>query len=390
MPKYGGAPTRRRARRNIVVAALIATGLVAGVALASNALQPSQTEAETIADDTLSAVRQLGTPAPKPTEPPAAKHGWNAAARPTPTPAATPAPTASPTETPSDESSPEPTESDPVTEDPPESVEYGDFPTMDNTGPTVSIDSLRPSGSIKSEENGQVIEGLDVESRIKITHDDVTVRNVRLRFDSGSYGLHVAKKNDDTCPQNVVFENVEVSGTDDLDDESIAVYSPCPFTLRDSRIFDVGSAVRITNGTVIENNFILANHILPGSDSHRSAIGLNGGRDHVIVNNNIDCDGKGCSGALVMYGDFAPVENVLIEHNLFNSTGSYCTYAGSLDSKPHPVATDVRYIDNEFGRKYFPTCGRYGPVAGRDSDGGHDFVWENNTWADTGEPVGGP
>ncbi|RIQ25269.1 hypothetical protein DY240_11215 [Jiangella rhizosphaerae] len=260
---------------------------------------------------------------------------------------------------------------------------------METTGPRTS--DLAPSDAITTEEDGQVIEGLDVEGRIKVVNDDVVIRDVRINHvarEGGQYALHITEKADGQCPSNVVIEHIEIVGdTDVLADDAKTVYGACPFTLRNSRIYDVGSAIRITNGATIEGNYIHANYYQEGSGTHRSGIGLNGGADHVIANNTIECEGPGCSGAFVMYGDFAQVRNVLVEHNLFNTTGSYCTYAGSLDTKEFPVAENVRYIDNQFGRKYFDTCGRYGPVAGRDSDGGPGFIWENNTWADSGESV---
>lgn len=261
------------------------------------------------------------------------------------------------------------------------------FPTRETTGYRVPTAELRLSEALVSERDGQIIERLDVRSRIKVVHDNVTVRDVRVTFDvkqTGAYALHVDTKTDGTCPTGTVFEHVEVVGqTDDLPDNAKAVYGACPFTLRNSSIHDVGSGIRITNGATIEGNYIHANHSVPGSRSHRSGIGLNGGADNVIVGNSIDCEGTGCSGALVLYGDFAQVRNVLIQGNLLNTTGSYCTYAGSLESKEFPLSSNVRYIGNFFGRKYSDTCGRSGPVAGNDSMApGH--VWRDNVWADTG------
>ncbi|SDT58821.1 right-handed parallel beta-helix repeat-containing protein [Jiangella sp. DSM 45060] len=388
MPKYGGNPARRRTRRHIIVITLIVALLGGGGAVAY-ALQPDE-PTSTVADDTLSAARQIGAPEPKPTRHQYWKRGWHR----TPKPTATPTPT--PTQEPTEEPQPEPTQSEepeetqvPEPEPPAEDVDYGDFPTMETTGPRTS--DFTQSDSLSSEENGQVIEGLEVSGRIQIEHDDVVLRDVRINHvaqENGQYALHITEKSNGECPRNVVIEHIEIAGdTDVLDDRAKSFYSECPFTMTNSRVYDVGTGLRFTNGAHIEGNFIRANHYNPDSGTHRSGMGMNGGADHVIVNNTIECEGPGCSGAFVMYGDFAQVSNVLVEHNLFNTTGSYCTYAGSLDSKEFPVAENVRYIDNHFGRKFFDTCGRYGPAAGRDSNGGPGFVWEGNVWADTGEPV---
>lgn len=201
------------------------------------------------------------------------------------------------------------------------------------------------------------------------------------------HGVQVAQKEDGACPAGVVFDHIEVVGdTRVLLDSSKAVYAECPFTLSNSRIHEVGTGVRITGGATIVRNYISANHSIPGSGSHRAGIGLNGGSGNVVTKNTIDCSGTGCSGAMVMYGDFAQVRDVLIEGNLFNTTGSYCTYAGSLESMNYPRSKDVRYLSNFFGRKYSANCGQYGPVYGRD-DSASGFVWKDNVWADTGEQI---
>ncbi|WP_165962772.1 right-handed parallel beta-helix repeat-containing protein [Occultella glacieicola] len=265
------------------------------------------------------------------------------------------------------------------------------FPTAESTGPLIPESLLVPSGSVSSEESGQVIEGLEVDGRVRVQHDGVTVRNVRINHIAtgpGQYALLIEEGPDGTCPTGVVIESIEIVGDPAvLVDDAKAVYGSCPFTLEGSRIIGVGTGIRLTSDSVIRGNFVRADFSTEGSDTHRSAIGINGGSGNVIEGNTVICSGPGCSGALVMYGDFQQISDILVTGNLFNSTGSYCTYAGSLDSKEFPVASDVRYIDNTFGRMFFDTCGRYGPVAGRDSNGGPGFVWDGNTWEGTGEDV---
>ncbi len=80
-----------------------------------------------------------------------------------------------------------------------------------------------------------------------------------------------------------------------------------------------------------------------------------------------------------------PIDDVTIERNLFNTSGSYCTYAGSVDGKPYPEGTNIRYRDNMFGTKYMPKCGIYGPVVSWDDNAGN--VWTGNIWQDGSGPV---
>src|SRR5262249_27060317 len=105
--------------------------------------------------------------------------------------------------------------------------------------------------------------------------------------------------------------------------------------------------------------------------------------------NNLLCDARGdsnggCSAAFSLYGDFAQIDNVLVQENLFNTYGSYCTYAGALP-KNYPHATNVRYMGNHFGRIFEPNCGFYGPVTGWEWNAGN--VWSGNVWDDSGVPV---
>ena len=46
---------------------------------------------------------------------------------------------------------------------------------------------------------------------------------------------------------------------------------------------------------------------------------------------------------------------------------------------------NVRVEDNHFGRKYYPNCGLFGPVAQVQSGNGNTFT--GNVWDDTGRPI---
>ena len=87
-----------------------------------------------------------------------------------------------------------------------------------------------------------------------------------------------------------------------------------------------------------------------------------------------------------MYGDFAPVDGLLVQGNLLATTGSYCAYGGSLPSKPYPDGSNIRFIDNHFSTRYNDTCGRYGPIAHFD-EGARGNEWTGNVWHETGAPL---
>jgi hypothetical protein len=68
--------------------------------------------------------------------------------------------------------------------------------------------------------------------------------------------------------------------------------------------------------------------------------------------------------------------NVLVEHNLFNTqTGGYCLYA------PNTSVTNVRIINNRFGRQYNQGCGGRGPI-GSVLHQGNGNIWSGSVWDD--------
>lgn len=158
-------------------------------------------------------------------------------------------------------------------------------------------------------------------------------------------------------------------------------------------VHHTGRGFNFANGVTIQDSWSHDFWAAPGA--HQSAAGSNGGAGNRIIHNRLDCSdvntptgGAGCSGALVLYGDFDPVNDVVIQNNLFDG-GSYCLYPGA-DSvgKPYPNGTNIRVLDNRFGRKY-PSepaggqdhrCGYYGPVQSWKANTGN--VWSGNAWAD--------
>lgn len=133
----------------------------------------------------------------------------------------------------------------------------------------------------------------------------------------------------------------------------------------------------------------------PASESfHNNAFISNGGENMVIRHNTLHCtttlnrnDG-GCTADLSLFGDFEPIDNVVVANNYLranSSSISYCAYGGGTSSKPHQ-ATNVRFTDNVFERGTNRKCGVYGPVTDFDRRAAGN-VWSGNTW-DTGGSVG--
>lgn len=265
----------------------------------------------------------------------------------------------------------------PPVEEPPAEEPTSGFPDETTTG--LSDPSAVVAGpSVTTTHDGQVIENIEC-SRIKIRHRNVTVRNCRVKSSPTitSYTMIDVTHTDDL---GAIIEDCEVDGNGNYG--AIGVYGS-GYTLRRTHIHGCRTSCQVVNNCTVEDNLFHDHSFGPGT--HGTAISCHGGGGHIIRNNTLTQGLSGASSALSLYGDFAPLDDILIEGNIFNG-GSYCTYGGSIDVKPYPDATNIRYINNAFGRDVHSECGRYGPVTSFDLDA-EGNEWSGNYWADTLEEV---
>ena len=118
---------------------------------------------------------------------------------------------------------------------------------------------------------------------------------------------------------------------------------------------------------------------------HESGIRM--GSQATLLHNTITCDAPpvppdaGCSAGLTGYGDFAVVEDNLIQDNLFLwSTGGTCAYGGSTRGKPYSEGVNnVRFVDNVFERGPTGNCGIWAATMDFDSDAPGN-LWAGNRW----------
>lgn len=249
------------------------------------------------------------------------------------------------------------------------------FPDASSTGVPDDV-TLQPSESLVVTEPGAVIEGLDVSGCIEVQADDVTIRNTRVR---GS------------CPQGaistgygelsgILIEDVEVDGL--RQDSFTAGIGGSGFTCRRCDVHDSGQGINMGRDVVVEDSYV--HDLYYADDSHNAAVSSNGGGGYVIRGNRLEIPpSPGASAALALYGDFAPIEDVLVEGNRFDG-GSYCVYGGSVEGKPYPEGRDIRFIDNVFGDTFHADCGMHGPYVAFDHDApGNE--WRGNRLAATGQ-----
>jgi hypothetical protein len=236
-------------------------------------------------------------------------------------------------------------------------------------GRTLRYGDLKPSGTIVTSRDGQVIERLDISGEIRIRHDNVVIRAVRIRTGGSRYGISAEPGH---SPKGTLIEHLEMDGRNNPN--QIGVYLS-RFTMRHAHIYGQSTGVRFGSGSTIEYSYVHSQALQSGS--HNTAMSMHGGTGSRVRFNNLV---GSTSSALSLYPRVAPLVDILVEGNLFNG-GSYCTYAGGGPKEYAPQSRDIRYVDNLFGKLKYPRCGQYGPFTNWDGSKPGN-VWRDNTYQD--------
>ncbi|GIH03824.1 hypothetical protein Rhe02_18910 [Rhizocola hellebori] len=200
---------------------------------------------------------------------------------------------------------------------------------------------------------------------------------------------------------NVVIEKSHIDGT------VYAEISNASFTVTDSTVNASPEGIRQTTGVGQSNFTLRRTEVIGGNrgvychlnctivdswihgqkikdDWHASAVRM--GERTTITHNTMVCDAPvqpdpegSCSATLTGYGDFTPIRNNAIRHNLFLATAyaAYCAYGGSTKGKPHSGQTSNIVFDNNVfqkGKAKGSACALYGPI------GDYDPAVSGNAW----------
>ena len=269
------------------------------------------------------------------------------------------------------------------------------------TAPTNPSDGDWPNAANTGVPNGVTL--TDYTGPLRITTAGTVIRNARV---NGTLNIQAA---------NVQIINSRIVGGVRLDSPKS---SSASFSITDSEVHipdNLGTGlqggnfkanrVEVTGGRrsmycqyncTIENSWVHAQAGDPGGQAHFSGIRME--QDTTLRHNTITCEaqrgpGTGCSAGLTGYGDFAPIQNNLIENNIFLGGGgggsTMCAYGGSSGddgSKPYGnQANNIRFIDNVFVRGASGQCGNLGSIKSFDPTRPGN-VWQGNTW-DDGTPM---
>jgi hypothetical protein len=210
-------------------------------------------------------------------------------------------------------------------------------PGPTNTG-VPSGTQLTPSGSVTADQDGQVIENLDITGAITVLANNVTIRSVRIT--SGDYYPIRYFDNNNT---GLVVEDSEIAGTSG---DVTSGLSFANYTARRLNIHGSADGFKADENVLIEDSWIHDLSNLPGE--HNDGVQSTGG-NHVTIRHNAI---SGASNACVQTGDEGgvPTENLTIDCNWLSGGGWTLNIRGTPPSAPRGTQiTSNRFSDAGYG-----------------------------------------
>ncbi len=178
--------------------------------------------------------------------------------------------------------------------------------------------------------------------------------------------------------RHLTMIDVEIEEADNKSPDRSAI-GGANFSCLRCDVHHTGTGIHVGDNASVVDSWTHDFVMTPGSHGAGIGEGQGQGNHSRIIHNNIQCNRlpgqqQVCSSALSLY-DEPTLNDVLVQNNLFNAIDGYCTYGGG------PQGTNIRYIDNLFGKKFHSGCGSYGPVTAFYS-GNTGNVWSGNAWQD--------
>lgn len=305
------------------------------------------------------------SPAPTTTAPPS-----------TTPPVTTPVPTTNPptTTTP-------PITTPPPTTDPPGSplfcAPYPSFPDANctgwrHTGVTLHDCGGTGEGAVHLETAGAIYDGCLFHDSVVIQAANITIRRSWVQGTVYPHGTMRTSGDKPDC-KGLKLIDVEVGPSSDPDRAGVGnCFSK---SLLRVDVHGTASGIHVSDFNSIIDSW---SHDFADTGSHGAAAGTGQdmGNHSVIAHNNLNCSRTNgaahCSSALSLY-DEPTLDDVLVQQNLFNSVSGFCAYGGN-------TGTNIRFLNNVFGQRYFNTCGPFGPITVFHFNTGN--VWSGNKYAD--------
>jgi hypothetical protein len=195
------------------------------------------------------------------------------------------------------------------------------LPTATTTGPKgagLAYTQLTPSGSIDVTTNGAVIDRKDVDGKIRVYADNVTIKRSRIRHASG-FGVEVMDG-----ARNVRVEWVEIRGTSS---SAVANIGTEHYECFRCNLSGAADGAKATNDVLIEESYIHSLRKFEGS--HNDGVQNSGGdpaQGPVIIRGNaIWGPYQTSTSAVLAATNTGPIDGMVVEEN-FLYGGSYSLY----------------------------------------------------------------
>jgi hypothetical protein len=232
---------------------------------------------------------------------------------------------------------------------------------------------------------GVVIDGADIGTCLEIAADNVTIRRSRIRTNQRCSLAIIAIRSrpNGEFHSGLLLEDVELDGRADSGPVgNDAAISGSGMTVRRANIHGVRHGIHLSGSqpTVVQSSWV---HDLAPRDGNNT-IHSSGSSNSLIEGNALE-NSFDTNGVIAFFGDDASNTNHRMVGNLLNG-GSFSFYGGDYEGKPYPQATEMVFVRNCFGRRFFANGGFYGPVTAFNAAGPGN-VWSENLWHDSREPV---
>ncbi|HUF97851.1 MAG TPA: right-handed parallel beta-helix repeat-containing protein [Ilumatobacter sp.] len=210
--------------------------------------------------------------------------------------------------------------------------------------------ALRRSGTIRTSRDGQVIANVDVEGAIIVEHDNVTIRNCRVRYDGTVYGIDARS----TSPVGTLIEYCDITHIGPEPHEAYGIFLSRG-TARYLNIYGWQAGFIAGTDTRIEYSRITDLRAISGT--HGTGGSADGGSNISFYRNYIEGN---TSAALALYSR-SPFHGVSVRENYFDASTrpSFCLNAGD-NKNGTGVNTDIKVVGNVFGTTKYPECGQFG------------------------------
>lgn len=247
------------------------------------------------------------------------------------------------------------------------------FPNAANTGVPDGARLAAYNGPIEITKPGTVIDGRQVSTYLMIQAPGVVIKNsyVEGNIVIGDGGGSVT-----------ISDSTVDGGT--FDGSAVGQYN---ITMRRVEVIGARQSVSCNQNCDIQDSWLHAQYMAPGSDWHGDGFTSNGGHDMLVRHNTLACDSSsdngGCSSAMALFADFDPLTRITVDANYFAAgPGAYCLYGGYDPQKPYgDESTHIVITNNVFARGDNRKCASFGPVTAI-ARGGEGNVFSGNVWDD--------